>query len=256
MKKAIGVFDSGMGGISVLGDLILALPNESFIYYGDSAKAPYGDRSKEAVKQLTIDACDFLIDKGVKAIVIACNTATSAAIKDIRSLYDIPIIGMEPAIKLAIEGEDSDHIAVMATELTLKEDKFNALVEALSGKENIIKVPCPEIVRLVEEGVVSGNIMKETIKKSFERAGAYKFGAIVLGCTHYLFIKNVVQQLYPDKVIYHGNVGTVNQVKRLLSSENTLSNYCNRTTCKIYTSHPNKGMIILMRKMLNNYLIM
>ena len=119
--KAIGVFDSGLGGISVLKELVKSMPNEKFIYYGDSANAPYGIKTKEEITKRCIDIIEFFLNKGVKAIVIACNTATSAAANILREKYiDIPIIGMEPALKVAADGKNNNTIVVMATTLTLK----------------------------------------------------------------------------------------------------------------------------------------
>lgn len=257
ISKSIGVFDSGMGGISVLGDLIEKMPEENFIYYGDSANAPYGEKSKSDVRKLTIAACDFLISKGVKAIVIACNTATSASIVELREKYDIPIIGMEPAIKPAIEDDAHKTIAVMATDLTLKEDKFNVLVETLSGEEDIIRVPCPEIVKLVEEGIIDGDRMEDVIEACFTRAKAKDFGSVVLGCTHYLFVKNVIERVFPNTDIYHGNYGTVNRVSQLLKERNELKTVKagGLKNCRIYSSSDDHYMIKRMLKLLNKYLI-
>lgn len=256
-KLAIGVFDSGMGGISVLGDLMKYFPNESFIYFGDSINAPYGVKTKAAVKALTIQACDFLIDKGVKAIVIACNTATSASIQSLRNTYSIPIIGMEPAIKPAIEKWKAGNIAVMATPLTLEEDKFNHLLDRLSGEMNILKVPCPEIVELVEIGIISGDVVESQILSCFQRRNAENISEIVLGCTHYLFIKKVIEGLFPDCIIYDGNYGTVKQVERLLGNENTLMQPNNGLeSCQLYSSDDGEKTVILMENMLKQYLLL
>ena len=129
-QSRIGIFDSGLGGISVLYEIHKLLPNESIVYYGDSGNAPYGVKSKEVVYELSKNICDYLIEnEGVKAIVIACNTATSAAVDKLRGQYNIPIIGMEPAIKPAIVGTKGA-IVVLATEMTLKEEKFNNLLHS------------------------------------------------------------------------------------------------------------------------------
>jgi len=253
---SIGVFDSGMGGISVLGDLIKYFPNESFVYFGDTKNAPYGIKSKEEVKRLTFEACDFLIEKGVKAIVIACNTATSAAIADLRLSYEIPIIGMEPAIKPAIEKWKKGNIGVMATPLTLKEDKFNHLVDCLSGEAEIVKIPCPEIVELVEEGIVTGKRVRNQIMACFQRVESEDITEIVLGCTHYLFVKRDIAKLYPESVIYDGNLGTVKQVERLLKQDSKLSSQDHKLmVCRIYSSAEGNSGTIIMRKMLNQYLL-
>lgn len=254
---SIGVFDSGMGGISVLGDLIKYFPNESFVYFGDSMNAPYGIKAKEEVKVLTIKACDFLVNKGVKAIVIACNTATSASIQVLREAYNIPIIGMEPAIKPAIEKWKEGNIAVMATPLTLEEDKFNHLLDTLSGEMGILKVPCPEIVESVENGLISGEELESQILACFNRVGANHISEVVLGCTHYIFVKGVIEQLFPECIIYDGNLGTVKQVERLLSNEDALKlKGHDQTSCKLYSSNDGVHSVVLMEKMLSDYLLL
>ena len=142
--KAIGVFDSGLGGVSVLKELVQAMPNEKFLYYGDSANAPYGIKTKEEITERCENIIEFFLSKGVKAIVIACNTATSAAANILREKYSyLPIIGMEPALKVAADGKVHNTIVVMATPLTLKETKFNNLMARYSDDNTVIKMPCP-----------------------------------------------------------------------------------------------------------------
>lgn len=223
-KMPIGVFDSGMGGISVLATLMKELKNEKFIYFGDSANAPYGVKTVEEVKDLTIKACDFLISKHVKAIVIACNTATSASIKELRERYSIPIIGMEPALKLAVESTDYGDVAVMATPMTLKEKKFELLMKKYTDKRQIIKIPCPELVTLVEEMHTNDVEVVNAIEKCFFDIEVETLSAIVLGCTHYVFLKDALKKVFPVNIeIFDGNNGTAMQVRRLLSIEDALS---------------------------------
>lgn len=219
----IGVFDSGMGGITVLSSLLNELPNERFIYFGDSKNAPYGVKEVDHVRELTIKACDFFISLGVKAIVIACNTATSAAIKDLRKKYTIPIIGVEPALKPAVEYSDSGVIAVMATPMTLQENKFEKLMNKYMDKNTIVKVPCPEIVQLVEDGHIDDDLIINSIDHCFRHVNKELLESIVLGCTHFVFLHNVMKVLFSDSVkIFDGNSGTAKQTKRLLKKDNIL----------------------------------
>jgi len=213
----IGIFDSGMGGISVLATLMKELPNETFIYFGDSINAPYGTKSVDEVRQLTIRACDFLVSQNVKAIVVACNTATSAAIKDLRARYTIPVVGMEPALKPAVELNNTGSIAVMATPMTLKESKFEKLMNRYMDAYEIVKVPCPELVQLVEDNHVNDPQIKSAIKKCFESVELRELDSIVLGCTHYVFLKRAMEQVVGSHVkLIDGNLGTARQVLRLL----------------------------------------
>lgn len=219
----IGVFDSGMGGITVLSSLLDELPNERFIYFGDSINAPYGIKDVDYVRELTINACNFFVSLGVKAIVIACNTATSAAIKDLRKKYTIPIIGVEPALKPAVEYSDSGTIAVMATPMTLQEKKFEKLMDQYMDKNTILKVPCPEIVQLVEDGHVDDELIIDAIDHCFRHVNKNSLDAIVLGCTHFIFLHNVLKVIFTENVkIVDGNLGTAKQTKRLLKKDNML----------------------------------
>ncbi len=150
--RPIGIFDSGLGGISVLRELRRCLPHEHFLYYGDSAHAPYGVRERADIRRLCIDICTHMIECRVKAIVIACNTATSACVNELRALYpQLPIVGMEPALKVAAERGAHQRIIVTATQLTLKEQKFARLMERFQNEHTIWKQPCPRLVELVEE---------------------------------------------------------------------------------------------------------
>jgi len=219
----IGIFDSGMGGLSVLFEARKQLPNENFIYYGDSKNAPYGVKSKEEVLNLSINICDYFMTRGVDAIVVACNTATSAAIKILRSKYDIPIIGMEPALKPAIENHKAGSIAVMATSMTLNEDKFSRLLDKFARHETVYKIPAPELVELVESGLVSGEKMYKTIKSYFKGLPISSIESVVLGCTHFVFVKKEIIKLFGKKIILiDGNYGTVQQLKRNITENSGL----------------------------------
>ena len=153
-QAPIGVFDSGLGGISVVREIRRQLPNEQVVYYGDSAHAPYGVKPVSQVRELSFAVMRQLLEHNVKAVVIACNTATSAAVNELRSAYDLPIIGMEPALKVACEreGETPQRIIVAATPLTLQEHKFAALMDRFNRQHVIFPQPCPRLVDIVEQG--------------------------------------------------------------------------------------------------------
>lgn len=239
MKKTapIGVFDSGMGGISVLGELLRHMPTENFIYYGDSANAPYGVRSTEELIELSVHVSEYLIEQGVKAIVVACNTATSAAIKALREKYSIPIIGMEPALKPAVENTDEGRVAVMATEVTLREKMFARLMEKLDASTGIDKVPCPELVHLVEKGQVNGPEVESVIRRCFEGIEMENVKSVVLGCTHYVFLKEAVKAVFgKDVQIFDGNFGTVKHLKHKLEQLDQLNDSNQVSEIKIINS--------------------
>lgn len=249
---AIGIFDSGMGGISVLAQLIKLMPNEKYIYYGDSKNAPYGVKDPTEVKKLCISICDFLIDKGVKAIVVACNTATSAAINYLRERYDIPIIGMEPALKPAATMESDGKIVVMATEMTLREKKFSALMDKYSDKRDIVKLPCPKLVELIEAGVIEGENVEESIKNCFNGINMNEVSSIVLGCTHYIFLKDDIKKFVGDKVnVIDGNKGTARHMNNILNKNNLLKQSSNEDILlDIYNSKEDKEVINLSKLLL------
>jgi glutamate racemase len=251
-KLAIGIFDSGMGGISVLAETIKFMPEERYIYYGDSGNAPYGVKAPEEVNNLSKNICDFLIDRGVKAIVVACNTATSAAIKDLRNTYDIPIIGMEPALKPAVEKKPEGKIVVMATSMTLKEKKFSRLMDKYGQEADIVKLPCPKLVELVEEGILEGERMEETIRECFKDIDKDEISSVVLGCTHYIFLKDSIRNVLGDKIdIIDGNQGTARHLKNILEKKGLLNKEKGEgVDLELYNSKRNPEIIDLSRKLL------
>lgn len=213
----IGVFDSGVGGISVLRELVATLPNEDFVYYGDSANAPYGEKSRDQVMRLSRSIVDRLLDEGAKAIVIACNTATSAAAAELRADYaHVPIIGVEPALKPATLAPDVERILVMATPITLRLDKYQQLAEKWGGAHEVISAPCPGLAARIEKGNLDAPDLHELIK---ELVGNYagKVDGVVLGCTHYAFVAKQIREVVGDVPLFDGAHGTALQLQRKLA---------------------------------------
>lgn len=221
----IGVFDSGVGGISVLRHLKKMLPNERFLYYGDSANAPYGCRTTAEVQQLTLTAVEKMMTYGLKALVVACNTATAAAIQNLRHAYpDLIVIGIEPALKPAVDQFPGGHIGVMATEVTLREEKFDTLLCRYDTNATISKIPAPGLVELVETGKAD---TAQTDALLYEILKPYigKLDALVLGCTHYpLAISAIRRVLGPRVVLLDGGEGTARETKRRLELSGLLHN--------------------------------
>ena len=218
----IGVFDSGVGGVSVLQHLVRLLPQEDFRYFGDSANAPYGERTPDEVRSLTRAAIEKMVDDGAKAVVIACNTATSAAGPMLRETYpDLPIVGVEPALKPAVLAGGDGHILVMATEVTLALDKFHRLAERWSTGVSLDTVACVGLAERIEQGDLDAPDVIELIERL---VGAYRGVAdrVVLGCTHYPFVRAQIAQVLGDVTFFDGGEGTARQVQRLLEQRGLL----------------------------------
>ncbi len=223
-EMPVAVFDSGMGGISVLREAVNLMPCEDYIYYGDSKHAPYGTKTLEEVRELTISHIDYLVKEGVKAVVIACNTATSAAVRVLREKYkDMPVIGIEPAIKPAVYYKENSTILVMATPMTLSLEKFNRLMKSYEHMADIIPVPCPGLVEFIEEGDLDGEDVKDYLHEIFLPYREKGFDSVVLGCTHYPLIRGIIQKAAGENVkLFDGGEGTAKELKRRLAEKNLL----------------------------------
>lgn len=216
--RPIGVFDSGVGGISVLSELVRLMPNENFIYFGDSANAPYGTRPLKEVAELTTRTADMLIEKGCKCLVIACNTATVAAVTGIRTKYpDIPIIGIEPALKPAALANHGKRILVLATHITLNQNKFLNLMDNFKDDALISTLEAPGIVEFVERGEVDSPKFTDYLKQLLKDYLNNPPAAVVLGCTHYPFAKKQILNILNNvPEIYDGGNGTARETLRQL----------------------------------------
>jgi len=218
-EHPIGVFDSGVGGISALRAMIRMLPQEHFIYYGDTANAPYGTKDTEEVIACVKRVTDELLSRKIKALVIACNTATGAAAYTLRRELTIPVIGMEPALKPASELRKNGDILVLATPLTLHQEKFNRLMEKYG--EGAVRVPCTGLMELVENENWTG--AEAYLKEVFALYDLKKTDAVVLGCTHYVFLKEMIRDMLPEHIaITEGSDGTARQLKRVLARNHLL----------------------------------
>lgn len=214
----IGIFDSGVGGITVLKEALNQLPGMEYIYYADTINVPYGTKPKENVKKYIFKVVEFLNDKNIDALIIACNTATSIAIKDLRERYDFPIIGMEPALKPAIESSDNRKVIVTATNLTLQEKKFNDLVTKLNSWNIVEPLPLPKLVEYAESFIFDKNIILPYFKKQFEKFNLEEYGTVVLGCTHFPYYKEYFKEVLPKDIdIIDGNYGTIKNLKNILN---------------------------------------
>ena len=247
----IAVFDSGVGGISVLRHLVRILPGERFVYYGDSANAPYGSRSTQEVRALTLAAVGKLLaEYPLKALVIACNTATAAAVNDVRAAHpELIVVGIEPALKVAADHFPGGRVGVLATEVTLREEKFDTLLHRFDENVTISKIPAPGLVELVEHGKVDAPETEALLRKVL---GPYlgKLDAVVLGCTHYPFARNAIRRVLGDDVVLlDGGEGTARETRRRLEQAGLLENGGGEVILR--NSSPDPDMLRLSRERLN-----
>jgi len=250
-EDLIAVFDSGVGGISVLRHLRRLMPGERYVYFGDSANAPYGIKSTAQVRALTMAAVEKLLQTyPVKALVLACNTATAAAVKELRELYpERIIVGIEPALKVAADHFPGGRVGVMATEVTLREEKFDTLLHRFDENCAVAKIPAPGLVELVEQGrgdSAETQALLETI------LGPYcgKLDALVLGCTHYPFAAGAIRRVLGENVVLlDGGEGTARETKRRLEGAGLLEKGPGQVI--ITNSQPGEALIRLSWKLLD-----
>ena len=242
----IGVFDSGVGGISTLAALTRELPGEDFLYYGDTRNAPYGTKTTGEVLACVRRVVDRLMAEDIKALVIACNTATGAAAAALRRELTLPVIGMEPALKPAEEAWQGGRILVMATPLTLRQEKFLNLMDRFGA--HAVPLPCPGLMELVEKEDDAG--ARAYLSEIFSAWDLDRVDAVVLGCTHYVFLKPMIRQMLPARILLtDGNAGTARQLRRVLRERNLLLPDSGQGTLRMETSGDAENLLPVMRRL-------
>ena len=222
----IGIFDSGLGGLSVLRKIHQLLPHENLIYIGDSAYAPYGDNSADYVRNRSLAVSEFLLEQGVKAIVIACNTATAEAIDDLRKNLDVPVIGMEPAIKPATQLSKNGVIGVLATQRTIQSERLLGLTEQYAQGKRVLAQACPGLVEQVEACELESEKTKALLKQYIIPLLREGVDALILGCTHYPFLIKAIREITNDRSenisveILETGKPVAQQLKRILKQHN------------------------------------
>ena len=219
-QAPVAVLDSGIGGISVLKELIKLMPNEKFIYFGDFENAPYGTKTMEQVRNITVNNTRMLMEMGAKALVVACNTATGAAVRLLREMYpDFPIVGIEPAVKPAVSDRPHPTVLIMATPLTLKQEKFEALLSRVATPDaKIIRLPCAGLMELIDAGHIEDAEIDTYLFGLFKDIPKEEVDAVVLGCTHYPHAKNAILKALGENIhVYDGGFGTAKETKRRIN---------------------------------------
>lgn len=217
-KQAIGLIDSGVGGLTVMKEAMKQLPNESFYYMGDTARCPYGPRPVEQVKQFTREMTNFLLDKNIKMLVIACNTATAAVLQELKQELDIPVVGVIlPGSRAAIKVTQNKRIGVIGTEGTIKSNEYKRAIVRKKETTEVFSLPCPKFVPLVESNQFKGSIAKKVVTETLGLFKKNKVDTLVLGCTHYPLLRPIIQNVMGDGVhLIDSGAETVNEVSVLL----------------------------------------
>ncbi len=227
---SIGVFDSGIGGLTVLKEIRKVLPNEKIFYFGDTARVPYGEKTKELITRYSKEIVEFLLDKEVSAIVVACNTATALALEELKKTFKIPIVGVIKAgAKTAINTTKSGNIGVIGTKATVNSKRYEEEIKKLSKKNiKVIEKACPLFVPAVEEGILDGKLVDQIIKTyldDFEKG----IDTLILGCTHYPLLKSAIGKIYTDLNIVDPARETALDLKEILEEKNLLKNDATKT---------------------------
>ena len=221
---SIGVFDSGIGGLTFLKEIRKVLPNEKIFYFGDTARVPYGEKTKELITRYSKEIVEFLLDKEVSAIVVACNTATALALEELRKTFKIPIIGVIKAgAKTAINTTKSGNIGVIGTKATVNSKRYEEEIKKLSENVKVIAKACPLFVPAVEEGILDGKLVDQIIKTyldDFEK----EIDTLILGCTHYPLLKSAIGEIYTNLNIVDPARETALDLKEILEEKNLLKN--------------------------------
>ena len=223
--KAIGVFDSGVGGLTVVKELIRQLPNEDIVYFGDTARVPYGIKSKETVIRFTIENILFLLKQDVKLICVACNTASSVALQVIKSHFKVPVVGViSPGVREAVYATKNKRIGVIGTKGTIKSRAYEIEIKQLDAKVKVTALACPLFVPFAEEGWLNGDVVEKVANFYLKPLKQASVDTVILGCTHYPLLKPVIKKVLGDKVTLIDSAKQVAiEVKKILASEGLLN---------------------------------
>ncbi len=234
----IAFFDSGIGGLTVLHHAMKELPEEQFIFFADEDHVPYGVKPKEKVREYVAEAFRYLMQQDVKAVVLACNTATSVAAEVMRRRYDIPIIGMEPAAKKAVDTYGDQRVLVTATPITVKGEKMRTLMKSMPKSGLVDLMPLPRLVEFAERQEFQSAQVTKYLRQEFAPFDFSRYSSIVLGCTHFNYFKDTMKELLPPHIRFvDGNEGTVQELIRRLKERNELE-HLSQTVSYVYSGRP------------------
>lgn len=224
-EQAIGIFDSGLGGISVVRALVDLLPHEHLIYFGDTARVPYGSKSKDTVIRFSHQISSFMLEQQVKMIVVACNTASAVALDSLKQSFDIPIVGViEPGSKAAVKFAPNKRIGVIGTSATIRSGAYRSAIREIDPEVQVADQSCPLLVPLVEENWLNDSVVKQVIQRYLKTFENDKPDSLILGCTHYPYLKVAIQEVIGDDVrLVDSGEETAAEVQRVLAEMELLN---------------------------------
>lgn len=225
MEAPIGVFDSGVGGLTVVREIMRQLPSENVIYFGDTARVPYGSKSKQTVLKFSRQIVRFLMTKKVKAIVFACNTASALALEDMRAEIKVPVVGVvRPGAKMAVEMTETKSVGIIGTDATIKSGIYTDYIRKLNPEVTVVGRSCPLFVPLVEEGLLEDRITDDMVHRYLSELKPYNVDSLVLGCTHYPLLMNPIKRYMGDSVnLINPAYETAKELKSLLASSGLIN---------------------------------
>lgn len=238
MDAPIGVFDSGVGGLTVVREIMRQLPSENVIYFGDTARVPYGSKSKDTVLKFSKQIVRFLMTKNVKAIVFACNTASALALEDMRHEIEIPVVGVvRPGARMAADMSKTKSVGIIGTDATIKSGIYNDYIRQLDPEITVVGKACPLFVPLVEEGLLEDRITDDMVDRYLSELKPYNVDALVLGCTHYPLLMNPIKRYMGDSVtLVNPAYETAKELKSILQKNDMLNNATSTPNYEFYVS--------------------
>ena len=224
MNAPIGVFDSGIGGLTVAKEIMRQIPGESLVYFGDTARVPYGSKSKNTVCKYSKQIAKFLLTQDVKAIVIACNTASALAREELEDMVDVPVIDVvQPGARMAAASTKNNKIGVIGTQSTIKSGIYESYLHKINPELTVVSKACPLFVPLVEEGLFEDRITEDVVSRYLHDMKEYEIDALVLGCTHYPFVKDAIAEVMGNTVeFFDGGAGVARETRRRLMEKELL----------------------------------
>lgn len=244
-KLPIGIFDSGVGGLTVAAEIMNLLPAEDIIYFGDLARTPYGSKSQETVKRFAVEIANFLIKQNVKMIVVACNTASSLALSELKERFNLPIIGViQPGVARAIKSTKSKRIGVIGTQATINSNAYLDAIKSVDADIQVLSQPCPLFVPLVEEGWLEHQATKLIASEYLTPLKENQIDTLILGCTHYPFLKGILQEIMGDEVVLVDSaIEVAQETKKLLNKNNLIHHQNPNSSYKFYVSDASSKFI-------------